>query len=116
MKNLIKLEELGILAVSVVCLYKLNIHLEWWLYTILFLSPDIGMVGYFINTKVGAVTYNFFHHKLIASIVLILGILLPNDYVILAGLLLFAHSSFDRVLGYGLKFHDNFKHTNIGYL
>ena len=116
MKNLIKLEELGILIVSIFALYKLNIHLSWWLYIILFLSPDIGMLGYLINTKVGAYTYNFLHHKAIASTLLILGIVLPNDYILFAGLLLFAHSSFDRVLGYGLKYSDNFKHTNVGYL
>jgi hypothetical protein len=116
MKNLIKLEELGILALSIFLLYKLNIHLSWWLYIILFLSPDIGMSGYLINTRVGAFTYNFFHHKAVASILLILGMLQSNDYLLLVGLLLLAHSSFDRVLGYGLKYNDNFKHTNVGYL
>ena len=116
MKNLIKLEEAGVFAVAVFLLYKLNIHLGWWLYLILFLSPDIGMLGYMINTKIGAFTYNLFHHKATASIVLILGVIQSNDYLLLAGLLLLAHSSFDRVLGYGLKYPDNFKHTNVGYL
>jgi hypothetical protein len=116
MKNLIKLEELGIFAVSVVLLYKLGIHLSWWLYIILFLSPDIGMLGYIVNTKVGAITYNFLHHKAIAGIVLILGLFQSDNYLLLAGLLLFAHSSFDRVLGYGLKYPDNFKHTSVDYL
>lgn len=27
-----------------------------------------------------------------------------------------AHSTFDRVLGYGLKYPDSFKHTSIGYI
>ena len=116
MKNLIKLEEIGILVISIFLLYKLNIRLSWWLYILLFLSPDIGMIGYIINTKVGAFTYNLFHHKAVASVLLITGIIQPNDYLLLAGLLLLAHSSFDRVLGYGLKYNDNFKHTNIGYL
>ncbi len=116
MKNLIKLEELGILTISIFMLYKLDIHLSWWLYALLFLSPDSGMFGYLINTKVGAFTYNFFHHKAIATVVLMLGLFLSNNYILLASLLLFAHSSFDRVLGYGLKYTDNFKHTNVGYL
>jgi len=116
MKNLIKLEEFGILVVSIFMLFKLNFHLSWWLYIILFLSPDIGMIGYLINTKVGAYTYNFFHHKAIASTLLILGVILPNDYILFAGLIIFAHSSFDRVLGYGLKYSDSFKHTNVGYM
>jgi hypothetical protein len=74
------------------------------------------MLGYLVNTKAGAFTYNFFHHKGVACAVLILGVIQSNDYLLLAGLLLLAHSSFDRVLGYGLKYTDNFKHTNIGYL
>jgi hypothetical protein len=116
MKNLIKLEEAGVFALSVFLLYKLNIHLSWWLYVILFLSPDIGMVGYIVNTKIGALTYNLLHHKAIACILLFLGIIQSNDYLLLAGFLLLAHSSLDRILGYGLKYPDNFKHTNVGYL
>ena len=116
MKNLIKLEELGVFAVSIFFLYKLNINLSWWLYIILFFSPDIGMIGYLVNTKVGAFVYNIFHHKAVASILLILGVILTNDYVIFAGLLFLAHSSFDRILGFGLKYQDDFKHTNVGYM
>jgi hypothetical protein len=114
LKNLIRLEEAGILAISILLIYKLGIHLPWWLYLILFFSPDIGMVGYFINTKTGAITYNLLHHKATAALLLIAGILQSNDYLLLAGLLVLAHSSFDRVLGYGLKYPDNFKHTSLG--
>jgi hypothetical protein len=116
MKNLIKLEELGLLVVSIFFLYKLDIRFSWWLYIILFLLPDIGMAGYLVNTKVGAITYNFLHHKAIASTLILSGIIISNDYILFAGLLLFAHSSFDRILGYGLKYSDDFKHTNIGYM
>ena len=116
MKNLIKLEEPGIFAVSIFLLYKVNIHLAWWLYILLFLSPDVGMLGYIVNTKVGAFAYNFFHHKAVAGVLLVIGIIQSNNYFLLAGLLLLAHSSFDRVLGYGLKYNDSFKHTCVGYL
>ena len=116
MKNLIKLEEAAILAVSIVLLYRLNIQISWWLYLLLFFSPDIGMVGYLVNTRVGAFTYNFFHHKAVACLVLMAGIIQDNNYILFAGLLLLAHSAFDRILGYGLKYNDSFKHTSIGYL
>ena len=116
MKYLIKLEELGVLAVSVVLLYKLDMGFNWWMYIILFLSPDIGMIGYAVSPKIGAITYNFVHHKAVAASVLIIGVLLRDDYCIFAGLMLFAHSAFDRVLGYGLKYSDSFKHTNVGYM
>ena len=66
MKNIIKLEEAGILIISIFLLYKLNLHLSWWLYIILFFSPDVGMAGYLINTKVGATLIIFFIIKLLA--------------------------------------------------
>lgn len=116
MKNLIKLEELGIFALSIFLLFQLGLPLSWWLYILLFFAPDIGMLGYLVNTKVGAVTYNFFHHKALASLLLILGVLDSNDYLLLAGLLIFAHSGFDRILGFGLKYPDSFNHTSEGYL
>ena len=74
------------------------------------------MIGYGINTKTGAVCYNIFHHKGIAIIIYLAGIFLKADIVIFAGIILFAHSSMDRMLGYGLKYNDNFKHTHLGWL
>ena len=116
MKNLIKLEEFVVLSGSAFFLYKLNINITWWVYIIVFFSPDIGMIGYLANTKIGAFTYNSFHHKAVGSILIILGVILTNDYLLFVGLLFLAHSSFDRILGYGLKYPDNFKHTNVGYM
>jgi hypothetical protein len=116
MKNLIKLEELGLFALCMFILLSMDLKLAWWLYILLFFAPDIGMIGYLINTKVGAITYNFFHHRLVASIALFIGIWLCNDYWLIAGLILFAHAAFDRVLGYGLKYPDSFKHTSAGYI
>lgn len=114
MKNLIKLEELGVLTLSIFFLYKLNMDIAWWLYLILFFSPDIGMIGYLVNTKIGAITYNLCHHKAVACLLIISGVFLTNDYLLFAGLIFLAHSGFDRILGYGLKYSDDFKHTSIG--
>ena len=114
MKNIIKLEELGVFALSVFLLFKLAHPLSWWMYALLFFAPDIGMLGYLINTRVGAVTYNYFHHKAVASFLVILGVVVANHFLIMSGLLMFAHSSFDRVLGFGLKYPDSFKHTSVG--
>lgn len=114
MKNQIKLEEL----IQFLFGYILTLHLDypWWLFWALILIPDIGMVGYLINTKVGAFTYNLFHHKGVALIVAAIGFLNVSDYVLLSGIILFAHASMDRVFGYGLKYPDDFKHTHLGYI
>ena len=36
-------------------------EVQWWVYLLLVLGPDIGMLGYLINEKAGAVSYNIFH-------------------------------------------------------
>ena len=43
------------------------------------------------------------------------GFAMHIDVLTSIGLLLVAHSSFDRMLGYGLKFPDDFKHTSLGW-
>lgn len=114
MKNLLRIEELLQL---VLCAY-LSHQLPYagWLYWALFLTPDIGMLGYLVNTKMGAIMYNAFHHKGIAIAFYLIGLLLVNSALQFVGLLLFGHSAFDRIFGYGLKYFDNFKHTHLGWL
>ena len=112
MKNIIKLEELMMFLLSVYLFSFLDY--AWWLYLMLILAPDIGMLGYLINTSVGATTYNLFHHKGIAIIVGFAGFWWLIPELQLAGIILFSHSSMDCILGYGLKFSDNFKHTHLG--
>jgi hypothetical protein len=114
MNNLLKLEELAMMAISFYLMSLLNIHFSWWLYPILFLSPDISMVFYSAGNRVGAMGYNLFHHKAVAILVGVIGLLMGNHYIIFAGLILFAHSSFDRMMGYGLKYFEGFKHTHLG--
>ncbi|MEP7266519.1 MAG: DUF4260 domain-containing protein [Saprospiraceae bacterium] len=116
MKQLIKWEELSIFILSIFLVYKLNFKLEWWQYFLLFFTPDIGMIGYLIDTKWGAITYNILHHKASSTVLILCGLLLTNDWLLVIGLLFFAHAAFDRVLGFGLKYSDDFKHTNIGYM
>nr|WP_317038962.1 DUF4260 family protein [Urechidicola croceus] len=43
-----------------------QLHFNWWWFLVLILIPDIGILSYLINTKVGAISYNLFHHKGIA--------------------------------------------------
>ncbi len=114
MKNLLRVEELLQL---ILCAYlSQQLPFAGWLYWALFLTPDIGMLGYLINTKVGAMLYNLFHHKGIAISFYLAGLILTNPELQFIGLLLFGHSAFDRIFGYGLKYDDSFKHTHLGWL
>ena len=112
MKSIIKLEEASMWLLSVVAYYA-TLHLNGWLYWALFLAPDISMLGYLINTKVGAFFYNLFHHKALAIVIYLSGCYSHSEILQLTGLVLFGHSSFDRMMGYGLKYDDRFSNTHL---
>ncbi|UGU17448.1 DUF4260 domain-containing protein [Sinomicrobium kalidii] len=112
MKRTLQLEELLMLALGIFLFSGLDY--SWWWFAGLFFAPDIGMVGYIWNTRTGAVTYNIFHHKGIAIVIYLLGFFVHAELMQMIGTILFAHSSFDRMLGYGLKYGDSFKHTHLG--
>ncbi|MCH5599460.1 DUF4260 domain-containing protein [Niabella ginsengisoli] len=112
MKLLLKLEELAMLLLSIFLLW--NSDAPWFWYLLLLLGPDISMLGYLINNKVGAFLYNFFHHKGIAIIIFLTGIYLSNGLAQQIGVVLFGHASFDRIAGYGLKYEKGFGFTHLG--
>jgi hypothetical protein len=114
MKKIIALEEVAMLVLSVVLFNKLSF--AWWWYLALILAPDLCMLGYAVNTRVGAIAYNLFHHKAVAIVVYIAGLFLKNEIVQMIGLILFGHSSMDRMLGYGLKYPDSFQNTHLGLI
>jgi hypothetical protein len=114
MKRLIQLEELLMLGLGVYLFSRLDY--AWWLFLVLFLAPDLSMLGYLANPQVGAFTYNLVHHKGTGVAVYVLGVMLAIPALQFAGALLFAHSSFDRVFGYGLKYPDAFQHTHLGMI
>jgi Domain of unknown function (DUF4260) len=112
MKNLLKLEELLMFGLALFLFSGLDYSWAW--YALLFFAPDLSMLGYLANPRLGAWTYNLVHHKGLAVALYALGSLLSVPWLMFAGTLLFGHSSFDRVLGYGLKHEDAFQNTHLG--
>ncbi len=112
---ILQAEEAAITAIAIYFLTKHSLGLSFWLWIPLFLSPDISMMGYLINNRVGAFTYNLFHHRAVALVVAAAGFFMHQESMITIGILLFAHSSFDRMLGFGLKYNDSFNHTSLGW-
>ena len=111
MKDALKLEEAGMFCLSLL-LYNMFGY-SWWLYLSLILVPDISILGYLINSKVGAISYNILHHKGLAIALYLIGIYTFNYAFVLAGIIIFGHSSIDRLFGMGLKHFDSFKHTHL---
>lgn len=112
MKYLLKLEELMMFVLSIFWFSKLDY--AWWWYPLLFFTPDLSMLGYLGGTRIGAFVYNLVHHKALSIGIFLVGALSANQPLQLTGLILFGHSSMDRVLGYGLKYEDAFQHTHLG--
>lgn len=114
MQRMIKLEELGLTLLAVWLFLQLDI--VWWWLPALFLAPDLGMLGYLAGPRVGALVYNLVHHRGLAAALIVAGALLGSPWLQAAGLIVLAHSSFDRMLGYGLKYPDAFQHTHLGWI
>jgi len=112
MKTIIKWEELGMFLLGIYLFGLLSY--PWWLFLALVLAPDIGMLGYLFNDRIGAIIYNIFHHKGLALIIYLMGIYLSLPLCQLVGCILFSHASMDRIFGYGLKYDKGFKFTHLG--
>ena len=112
MQRILKLEELAMFLGGIIAYSFLNF--DWWWFLAFFFVPDIGMLGYLYGNKIGALFYNLWHHKGLAIVIGIAGVFLGNEILQLIGIILFSHSSFDRMLGFGLKYAKGFKFTNLG--
>lgn len=116
MKKLLALEELAQLVACIYALSQLDISYNYLVLFFSFFVPDLFAVGYFINRTVGAFCYNFSHHKLVAIAMMFVGVALVNSFAIAGGLVAYAHGSFDRAIGYGLKYVDSPNHTHLGFI
>tara|TARA_R110002049_G_scaffold305738_1_gene503136 strand:- start:9030 stop:9386 length:357 start_codon:yes stop_codon:yes gene_type:complete len=114
MKITLKIEELLMFLLGVFMFNQLDF--SWWWFLVLIVTPDISMLGYLVNTKIGAITYNVFHHKAMAILVYFVGVYFQYSILQLVGIILFSHASLDRMFGYGLKYFDGFKNTHLGII
>lgn len=114
MKTLLKFEEIA----KVILAFALSIYIgfEWWVFLVLLFVPDLSMIGYAVNSQVGAIIYNLFHHQFLAIAIGLTGLFIGSSELQLAGLVLFGHSAMDRTFGFGLKYQDGFKHTHLGVI
>jgi hypothetical protein len=114
MSATLKLEEVALFALSIIVFSTLPF--AWWWFPALLLVPDIAMLGYLINPRVGAFCYNLGHHRALGLVVYGIGFLMGNAILLLIGVILFGHSAFDRIWGYGLKYASGFRQTHLGIL
>ena len=84
-----------------------------WLFVLLLLVPDAAMLGYLVNTRVGAISYNLIHTSSLPMILGISSLLLGWTLGLHLALIWLAHIGMDRTVGYGLKYSSEFKATHL---
>ncbi len=110
----LRLDGLVVLALAIVLFFTQD--KPWWLIPVILFLPDLFMVGYLGNTRIGAFAYNLGHTYVLPAVVVSVGLWQHQGLVVAIGLLWFAHIGMDRFAGYGLKYQDSFAHTHLGWI
>ncbi len=111
---LLRLEEVLLLTLTLYAYHHL--HASWLLFAVLFLAPDLFMLGYLINPRVGSATYNLAHTLTIPLALLLTGYIQHWNLTTELALIWIAHIALDRLLGYGLKYPTFFKDTHLQHI
>jgi hypothetical protein len=85
----------------------------WLLFAVLFLAPDLSMLGYAAGPRTGAAFYNLVHTYTTPALISGYAFLAKQPLVLSLALILFAHIGIDRGLGFGLKYPSGFKDTHL---
>jgi hypothetical protein len=108
---LLRLEGFVLFVVSVSLFFHFGGTL--WRFLPLLLVPDLSMIGYALNVRVGAAIYNA-GHTLAVPVALGGATLLTDRPEFVAYILIWtAHIGMDRMLGYGLKYPTYFADTHL---
>ena len=86
----------------------------WWLFAALFLVPDVSMLGYLANPRIGAACYNAAHTGAAPGLLAVASGLAGSSFLLSLAVIWVAHIGFDRMLGYGLKYASGFGDTHLG--
>ncbi|MEK4628906.1 MAG: DUF4260 domain-containing protein [Solibacillus sp.] len=111
LRNWIKWEYIiGLISIIVLYIYLDYSILVFFLFL---LVPDLSMIGYFVNPKIGAILYNSVHHFSLPIILLSICILYHQEAILPYAMIWIAHILMDRTFGFGLKYANDFKETHL---
>lgn len=88
--------------------------LSWWLYALVFFTPDLSFAAYLAGPRNGAMVYNAVHTTVLPAVLAGLGLMLGQPLLLGLAAILAAHIGFDRMMGYGLKYASAFGDTHLG--
>jgi hypothetical protein len=110
----LRLEGFAVAVVS--ALFYAHTGASWWLFTALFLLPDLSMLGYLGGPKLGARIYNAIHSYVTPGTLVAMAMLLKSPGLLPYAFVWILHIGVDRMLGYGLKYPQGFGWTHLGRL
>jgi hypothetical protein len=114
--NAIVLQRLeGLVALGFGVIAYASLGQSWLVFAVLFLAPDLFMLGYLLSARIGAMSYNLGHTYVAPALLALLGFLVGPLAFGLAAIWV-AHIGFDRMLGYGLKLNGGFEQTHLGLI
>jgi hypothetical protein len=87
---------------------------SWWLFGVLFLTPDLSFLAYLIGPKPGAIAYNAVHITVVPIALMGIGFALKMPHLTSIATIWLAHIGLDRAFGYGLKYGTGFAFTHLG--
>lgn len=111
-RTLLHLEGLAVLVGALALYFEAGYG--WLLLVVLFLAPDLSMVGYLGGPRAGALVYNLAHTYVGPIALGLVGVLGDVGLATQLALIWLAHIGLDRMLGYGLKYPTAFKDTHLG--
>lgn len=110
--KLLRVEALAFLLLGVFAYHKSGF--SWLLFGVLFLVPDVSMVGYLRGPRWGAVVYNTVHNYALPVALGVLGYSTKSGTLLAVALIWATHISADRSMAYGLKLVSGFRDTHLG--
>ena len=111
MGNLIRLENAFVFITVVIIYFMFGFSL--WLFLIFLLVPDISMLGYLFNNKVGSYVYNVGHSYILPILITLFYLATGVNLLLGIALIWLAHIGMDRTIGYGVKYSIGFNKTTI---
>src|SRR5829696_1899745 len=108
---LLRSEGVALLAMAAVLYGKQG--QSWWLFVALLAVPDLGLLGYVVGARAGAVAYNLTHTYVPPAVLALGGVLGGSSLAVSAALIWFAHIGMDRALGLGLRSPDRSAPTHL---
>lgn len=108
---LLHMEGAAVFIVATFVYFRLG--LPWWAFLLFLLAPDLSAVGYLFGTRTGSIAYNLAHTVAWPVLFGAAGWWLGWSWAAPVALIWLAHIGMDRMVGYGLKYPDAFKHTHL---